>query len=93
MAETNSVEANTEFPFILDGYKVTRVLSEDGATGIVYLATAPNGTQVALKVLVSGGENYEVMHNNMKREMRILSNLTHNNVLQIVGSRLGVQWE
>ena len=53
-------------PFVIDGFTVERELGT-GATGSVYLATAPNGQKVALKVLVKDSSNprYGKLHENM----------------------------
>ena len=44
-------------PFVLDGFRVEREIGT-GATGSVYLATAPSGLKVALKVLVKDRRNF-----------------------------------
>lgn len=58
-------------PFNIDGFETIRVLSDEGATGNVYLATAPNGLTCALKVLVKDPRNrkYAKLHSNMAIEI------------------------
>ena len=54
-------------PFVLDGFRVEREIGT-GATGSVYLAIAPSGQKVALKVLVKGNSRYMKLHEDMMTE-------------------------
>ena len=60
-------------PFVLDGYTVVQELGS-GVSGSVYLARAPNGQKVALKVLVKDSSNprYAKLHENMMIESNAL---------------------
>ena len=84
------------FPlFNIDGFEVMRVLSEDGATGIVYLAITPDGIPCALKILVKNLKNraYAKLHKNMASEIEALQALHHPHIMRILGGELDVTWE
>ena len=81
-------------PFVLDGFMVERELGT-GATGSVYLATAPGGQKVALKVLVKDSSNprYGKLHENMMVESNALQQLDHPHIMKILGAKMDQSWQ
>lgn len=82
-------------PFNINGFEAIRVLSDEGTTGNVYLATTPDGTTCALKVLIKDSKNsrYANLHKNMAKEIDALEALNHPHIMRILGGELDVTWK
>lgn len=75
---------------VVGGYTVERELGR-GGQAIVYLATGPKGAEVALKCLLS---NEPGARERFKREVELLSECQHENIVRCLGSNLarGDEW-
>jgi eukaryotic-like serine/threonine-protein kinase len=63
----------------IGAYRVVRKLGH-GAMGIVYLASAPDGGAVAIKVVVGSGNEAQ---RRLRREARALAELDHPNIVRV----------
>jgi serine/threonine protein kinase len=80
-------------PTHVGDYEIDRLLGE-GGMGRVYHATAPDGTQVALKLVKSDMARDETLRRRFQREARIAQTVRHPNVVPLIetGEHEGVPY-
>jgi serine/threonine protein kinase len=80
-------------PTHIGDYAIDRLLGE-GGMGRVYQATAPDGTQVALKLVKSDIARDETLRRRFQREARIAQTVKHPNVVPLIatGEHQGVPY-
>jgi serine/threonine-protein kinase len=72
-------------PTRIGDYAIDRLLGE-GGMGRVYLATAPDGTRVALKLVKSDMARDETLRRRFEREAHIAQTVRHPNVVPLIAT-------